>query len=111
MASPPEGRLPRQSDGQRITDFGAAPSPQGTTLTEQMFLTHLHRGMDKSGPKMIDIAFCKLRKKLAAARGEQDIEAGDDMCGALFLRGARLHLDQRRCLPPHAERGCQILRR
>ena len=48
---------------------------KGTTLTKQMFLSHLYGGMDEPDIKIIDVFICKLRKKLAAAcDGEDYIE-------------------------------------
>ena len=38
---------------------------KGTTLTKEMFLTHLYDGMDEPALKIIDVFICKLRKKLA----------------------------------------------
>ena len=40
---------------------------KGTTLTKEMFLNHLYRGMDEPEIKIIDVFICKLRKKLAQA--------------------------------------------
>ena len=42
---------------------------KGTTLTTEMFLNHLHGGMDEPELKIIDVFICKLRKKLANATG------------------------------------------
>jgi DNA-binding winged helix-turn-helix (wHTH) protein len=42
---------------------------KGTTLTKEMFLDHLYRGMDEPKLKIIDVFVCKLRKKLAHATG------------------------------------------
>jgi two-component system cell cycle response regulator CtrA len=42
---------------------------KGTTLTKEMFLNHLHGGMDEPELKIIDVFVCKLRKKLAQATG------------------------------------------
>jgi two-component system, cell cycle response regulator CtrA len=42
---------------------------KGTTLTKDMFLDHLYRGMDEPEIKIIDVFVCKLRKKLALATG------------------------------------------
>jgi two-component system, cell cycle response regulator CtrA len=42
---------------------------QGTTLTKEMFLSHLYGGMDEPEMKIIDVFICKLRKKLANASG------------------------------------------
>ena len=39
---------------------------KGTTLTKEMFLSHLYGGMDEPEMKIIDVFICKLRKKLAA---------------------------------------------
>ncbi len=44
---------------------------KGTTLTKEMFLNHLYRGMDEPELKIIDVFVCKLRKKLAQATGGQ----------------------------------------
>jgi two-component system cell cycle response regulator CtrA len=43
---------------------------KGTTLTKEMFLDHLYGGMDEPELKIIDVFICKLRKKLAAATGD-----------------------------------------
>ena len=40
---------------------------KGSTLTKEMFLNHLYGGMDEPEVKIIDVFFCKLRKKLALA--------------------------------------------
>lgn len=45
---------------------------KGTTLTKEMFLNHLYRGMDEPELKIIDVFICKLRKKLAEATGGQN---------------------------------------
>src|SRR3712207_3690896 len=42
---------------------------KGTTLTKEMFLDHLYRGMDEPELKIIDVFICKLRKKLSRASG------------------------------------------
>jgi two-component system, cell cycle response regulator CtrA len=42
---------------------------KGTTLTKEMFLSHLYGGMDEPEMKIIDVFICKLRKKLANASG------------------------------------------
>jgi two-component system, cell cycle response regulator CtrA len=48
---------------------------EGTTLTKEMFLNHLYRGMDEPELKTIDVFICTLRKKLAnASSGKNDIE-------------------------------------
>src|SRR6201993_3429945 len=48
---------------------------KGTTLTKEMFLTHLYGGMDEPELKIIDVFVCKLRKKLAnASSGKNYIE-------------------------------------
>jgi two-component system, cell cycle response regulator CtrA len=44
----------------------------GTTLTKEMFLSHLYGGMDEPEMKIIDVFICKLRKKLANASGGKD---------------------------------------
>ena len=47
----------------------------GTTITKEMFLSHLYGGMDEPEMKIIDVFICKLRKKLAdASGGKQYIE-------------------------------------
>ena len=43
-----------------------------TTLTKEMFLSHLYGGMDEPEMKIIDVFICKLRKKLASASGGKD---------------------------------------
>jgi len=48
---------------------------KGTTLTKEMFLSHLYGGMDEPEVKIIDVFICKLRKKLAtASAGKNYIE-------------------------------------
>jgi two-component system cell cycle response regulator CtrA len=48
---------------------------KGTTLTKDMFLSHLYGGMDEPELKIIDVFICKLRKKLSVAcEGENYIE-------------------------------------
>jgi two-component system cell cycle response regulator CtrA len=48
---------------------------KGSTLTKEMFLSHLYGGMDKPEMKIIDVFICKLRKKLAnASDGKNYIE-------------------------------------
>jgi two-component system cell cycle response regulator CtrA len=42
---------------------------KGSTLTKEMFLSHLYGGMDEPEMKIIDVFICKLRKKLADASG------------------------------------------
>ena len=42
---------------------------KGMTLTKEMFLNHLYGGIDEPEMKIIDVAMCKLRKKLAGASG------------------------------------------
>jgi two-component system cell cycle response regulator CtrA len=42
---------------------------KGSTLTKEMFLSHLYGGMDEPEMKIIDVFICKLRKKLANASG------------------------------------------
>jgi two-component system, cell cycle response regulator CtrA len=41
----------------------------GTTLTKEMFLSHLYGGLDEPEIKIIDVFMCKLRKKLTNASG------------------------------------------
>ena len=43
-----------------------------STLTKEMFLSHLYGGMDEPEVKIIDVFICKLRKKLANASGGKD---------------------------------------
>ena len=45
---------------------------RGSTLTKEMFLSHLYGGMDEPEAKIIDVFICKLRKKLANASGGKD---------------------------------------
>jgi two-component system, cell cycle response regulator CtrA len=45
---------------------------KGTTLTKEMFLNHLYGGMDEPELKIIDVFICKLRRKLAAATGDEN---------------------------------------
>jgi two-component system cell cycle response regulator CtrA len=45
---------------------------KGTTLTKEMFLSHLYGGMDEPEMKIVDVFICKLRKKLAGASGGKD---------------------------------------
>jgi two-component system, cell cycle response regulator CtrA len=48
---------------------------KGSTITKEMFLTHLYSGMDEPEMKIIDVFICKLRKKLAkASQGKNYIE-------------------------------------
>jgi two-component system, cell cycle response regulator CtrA len=48
---------------------------RGTTITKEMFLSQLYRGMDEPEIKIIDVFICKLRKNLAeASNGEDYIE-------------------------------------
>jgi two-component system cell cycle response regulator CtrA len=48
---------------------------KGTTLTKEMFLSHLYGGMDEPELKIMDVFICKLRKKLAnASSGKNYIE-------------------------------------
>jgi two-component system cell cycle response regulator CtrA len=42
---------------------------KGSTLTKEMFLSHLYSGMDEPEMKIIDVFICKLRKKLSDASG------------------------------------------
>jgi two-component system cell cycle response regulator CtrA len=42
---------------------------KGSTLTKEMFLSHLYGGMDEPEMKIIDVFICKLRKKLSNASG------------------------------------------
>jgi two-component system cell cycle response regulator CtrA len=40
---------------------------RGTTITKEVFLSHLYGGMDEPEIKIIDVFICKIRKKLAGA--------------------------------------------
>jgi two-component system cell cycle response regulator CtrA len=40
-----------------------------TTLSKEMFLSHLYGGLEEPEVKIIDVFICKLRKKLAGASG------------------------------------------
>jgi len=42
---------------------------KGSTITKEMFLSHLYSGMDEPEIKIIDVFICKLRKKLTNASG------------------------------------------
>jgi two-component system cell cycle response regulator CtrA len=42
---------------------------KGSTLTKEMFLSHLYGGMDEPEMKIIDVFICKLRRKLSDASG------------------------------------------
>ena len=44
---------------------------KGTTLTKEMFLSHLYGGMEEPEFKIVDVFICKLRKKLREATGGQ----------------------------------------
>jgi len=44
---------------------------QGTTVTKEMLLSHLYRGMDEPEMKIIDVFVCKLRQKLAQPTGSK----------------------------------------
>ena len=57
---------------------------QGTTVTKEMFLSHLYRGMDEPEIKIIDVFVCKLRKKLAEAT------SGKSYIETVWGRGYRL---------------------
>jgi two-component system cell cycle response regulator CtrA len=54
---------------------------KGTTLTKEMFLSHLYGGMDEPEVKIIDVFICKLRKKLASA------SAGKNYIETIWGRG------------------------
>ena len=45
---------------------------KGTTLTKEMFLSHLYGGLEEPDIKIIDVFICKLRKKLATVSGGKD---------------------------------------
>lgn len=48
---------------------------KGSTITKEMFLSHLYGGMDEPELKIIDVFMCKLRKKLAnVSQGKNFIE-------------------------------------
>jgi two-component system cell cycle response regulator CtrA len=57
---------------------------KNATLTKEMFLDHLYRGMDEPELKIIDVFVCKLRKKLAQATG------GNHYIETVWGRGYRL---------------------
>jgi two-component system, cell cycle response regulator CtrA len=57
---------------------------KSTTLTKEMFLNHLYRGLDEPELKIIDVFVCKLRKKLARATG------GNHYIETIWGRGYRL---------------------
>ena len=42
---------------------------KGTTVTKEVFLTHLYGGVHEPQIKIIDVFVCKLRKKLTQATG------------------------------------------
>ena len=42
---------------------------KGTTLTKEVFLSHLYGGVDEPHLKIIDVFICKLRRKLAKMSG------------------------------------------
>ena len=42
---------------------------KGSTITREMFRSHLYGGMDEPGLKIVDVFMCKLRKRLANASG------------------------------------------
>lgn len=56
---------------------------KGTTLSKELFLTHLYGGMDEPAVKIIDVFMCKLRKKLAQATG--DLEHIETIWGRGYL--------------------------
>lgn len=43
---------------------------KGATLTKEMFLNHLYGGIDEPELKIIDVFICKLRRKIAEAKGD-----------------------------------------
>jgi two-component system cell cycle response regulator CtrA len=57
---------------------------KSATLTKEMFLDHLYRGIDEPELKIIDVFVCKLRKKLAQATG------GNHYIETVWGRGYRL---------------------
>ena len=46
---------------------------KGTTLTKEMFLSHLYGGMDEPEMKIVDVFICKLRKNSPAHRAARTI--------------------------------------
>lgn len=58
---------------------------KGSTITKEMFLSHLYGGMDEPEMKIIDVFICKLRRKLANASG------GKDYIETVWGRGYMLH--------------------
>ena len=57
---------------------------KGSTITKEMLLNHLYRGMDEPVAKIIDVFLCKVRRKLAARSG------GKDYIETVWGRGYRL---------------------
>ncbi|WP_448586630.1 response regulator transcription factor [Thermaurantiacus sp.] len=47
---------------------------RGTTVTKEMFLSHLYGGRDEPEMKIIDVFICKLRRKLAEAGAPPIVE-------------------------------------
>lgn len=45
---------------------------KGTTLSKEQFLNHLYGGMDEPEMKIIDVFFCKMRRKIKKLSGGED---------------------------------------
>jgi two-component system, cell cycle response regulator CtrA len=63
------GRTPVPLTNKEFQMLGLLATRYGSTITKEMFLTHLYGGMDEPEMKIIDVFICKLRKKLAEASG------------------------------------------
>ena len=57
---------------------------KGSTISKEMFLSHLYGGLDEPVGKIIDVFLCKLRRKLAAA------SAGKNYIATVWGRGYML---------------------
>jgi two-component system cell cycle response regulator CtrA len=55
--------------GREYAIFELLSLRNGITLTKEMFLDHLYRGVDEPELKIIDVFVCTLRRKLARATG------------------------------------------
>ena len=53
--------------GKEYAMFELLALRKGSTITKDMFLSHLYGGMDEPEIKIIDVFMCKLRKKLSIA--------------------------------------------
>ena len=63
---------------------------KGTTLSKNMFLSHLYGGIDEPELKIIDVFICKLRKKLADASRSQAYPDGLVFIETVWGKGCRL---------------------